>query len=361
MPVDKALLESCIAEAAGDDADMITYLRDRYAKNDAAAARFVGGFTRTADYTQKSQTLASERASLTASQKQLEARAAQAEKNLEAAEADKNKMMKDLAAGRITVAKAQEIGRILTEKYDLTDEDLPGISDLIATAKTHKVVDRSDDLDARLTSLREEITKELEGKFVKSLGTELGAMSDLDVIWSQIMYDHEQLTGKRITSAEQREILNLARSGDMKDEYGNPIRNLVGVWEKKFNIAGDDGLRMKKRDEKLRSDWEGERTKRDAEERSKHALETVTGGNKAPDFGDGPGISAAFKTNFRTYEMDPSKPGTAAGDGIPSLQVMPGQHVRRTGDRGPSGGQRAAQKFIEQRSGAGTKVTSTAA
>ena len=42
MPVDKALLDSCIAEAAGDDAEMATFLRDRYAKNDALAAKFVG-------------------------------------------------------------------------------------------------------------------------------------------------------------------------------------------------------------------------------------------------------------------------------------------------------------------------------
>ena len=55
--IDKALLESCIAEAAGDDAEMSTFLRERYAKNEALAARFVGGFTRTADYTQKTQAL----------------------------------------------------------------------------------------------------------------------------------------------------------------------------------------------------------------------------------------------------------------------------------------------------------------
>ena len=64
MPVDQKLLESCILEAAGDDAEMATFLRERYAKNDGLAAKFVGGFTRTADYTQKSQALAAERKQL---------------------------------------------------------------------------------------------------------------------------------------------------------------------------------------------------------------------------------------------------------------------------------------------------------
>ena len=53
MPVDKQILEQCIAEAAGDDKEMADFLRTRYAANDALAVKFVGGFTRTADYSRK--------------------------------------------------------------------------------------------------------------------------------------------------------------------------------------------------------------------------------------------------------------------------------------------------------------------
>ena len=75
--IDKALLESCIAEAAGDDAEMSTFLRERYAKNEALAARFVGGFTRTADYTQKTQ-------ALSAKEREFGAKSADLEKQLTA-------------------------------------------------------------------------------------------------------------------------------------------------------------------------------------------------------------------------------------------------------------------------------------
>jgi len=347
MPVDKALLDSCIAEAAGDDAEMATFLRDRYAKNDALAAKFVGGFTRTQDYTQKTQALSAKEKEFGTKSAALEQQLAAARTQLAAADAEKNKMMKDLAAGRITVAKAREIGKLLKEKYELTEDDLPGISELIETAKTGKVTDDTPDLETRLTAMRAEITKELEQKFVSSLGSELGAMAKLDVIWPRIMYDHEQLTGKRMTAEEQEEILTAAQRGE---------GGIVQVWENKFGIAGDTGLRMKKRDEEMRKSWETDREKKDAEKRSQDALNVVTGNRDQPDLGTGPGVSAAFKTRFRTFEMDPSKPAVADNGGIPSLEVKPGQHVRQTGDRGPTGAQRAASKFLAGRSGTGTKA-----
>ena len=349
--VDRALLESCIAEATDGDKEMADFLRERYTKNDALAAKFMGGYTRTQDYTQKTQKLSEQQKQFEGQSRQLETLRSQ----LESAETEKNKMMKDLATGRITVAKARAIAETLKTQYSLTDDDLPGLSDLIETAKTHKVVDKTDDLDTRMSDLESRITKSLEEKFVKTLGHELGAMADLDVIWPQIAYEHEQLTGKPMTSKERQEILNAARSGE---------GGIVAVWEKKFHITDDDrgrGLRTQKMLENERKTWETEREKTEADKRSKDALNVVTGQRDQPDFGEGPGISNAFKTKFRTFEMDPNKPAVADHGGVPSLEVKPGQHVRQTGDRGPSGAQRAAQKFLEQRSAAGTKVTTQAA
>jgi hypothetical protein len=341
--VDKALLESCIAEASGDDAEMATFLRDRYSKNDALAAKFVGGYTRTQDYTQKTQSLAKERETMAGQTKQLETLRTQ----LEAAEADKSKIMKDLADRTISVSKARGLMQVLRDQYQLTDEDLPGMSDLIETSKKGKVVDSTDDIDARFQKFGEDLMTRMEKKFVDSLMPELGSMASLPIIWNDISREHQELTGKPITFAEQQDILKTAR------ESNKPLRQ---VWEDKFQIAGDDGLRMKRRDENLRKGWESDREKADADKRSKQALEVVTGGDRQPDLGTGPGISPAFKTKFRQFDPDPNKPAIADQGGIPSLEVKPGQHVRQTGDRGPSGAQRAAQKFLEQRSAQATKV-----
>ena len=341
MAVDKQLLEECILEAADGDKEMAEFLRDRYSKNESAASKFVGGFTRTRDYTQKTQALANER-------KTLEGRTAEIDnlrKTLEAAEDEKNKIMRDLASARITTGKAQALMQLLQEKYNLTDEDLPGMSELIETRKTGKVVDDTPPLEDRLKTFGADLMKQMEDRFVKTLMPELGAMANLPIVWGEIAREHQELTGKRLTAAEQQDILKTAR------ESNQPLR---AVWEDKFKISGDDGLRMQKRDERLKAQWQSDFEKQQAEKRSREALEVVTPAQR--ELGDGAGISAAFKTRFREYEMDPNKPAVASSDGIPSLAVQPGQHVRRTGDRGPRAAERAAVKFLEQRSGKPQKV-----
>ena len=342
--IDKALLESCIAEAAGDDAEMATFLRERYAKNEALAARFVGGFTRTADYTQKTQALSAREKELGTKSADLEKQLTAVRSQLTAADTEKAQIMKDLATHRVSTARAKELFTILKEKYELTDDDLPGMSDLIETAKKGKVVDSTDDLETRLATLRADITKEVEDRFTKTLIPELGSMASLPIIWNDIAREHFELTGKNLTFQEQQDILKSARAGE---------GSLRDVWEKKYEVSGDTGLRMKKRDDEMRKSWESEREKADAEKRSKDALNVVTGQRDAPDLGTGPGISGAFKTQFRTFDMDPQKPAIADHGGVPSLSVKPGEHVRQTGDRGPTGAQRAAAKFLASR---GTKA-----
>lgn len=341
MPVDKQLLESCILEAAGDDAEMTTFLRERYAKNEALAAKFVGGYTRTADYTKKSQALADER-------KQMEGQSAQLANMrtaLEAAETEKNGVLRELAGHRISTAKARELMKLLQEKYQLTDDDLPGMSDLIETAKKGKVVDNTDDLDTRLKTMREEMKKEYEGILTKTLIPELGSMAALPMVWGEILREHQELTGKPLNFAEQQEILAAAQSNK---------QGLRNAWEEKYQISSGswgDGLRMQKRDELLKTTWASEREAADAAKRSADALNVVAPQNA--ELGDGPGISNAFKTKFRTFDMDPSKPAIAAGDGVPTLKVEPGQHVRTNGAGRIPASQRAAAKFLEKGGPAG--------
>jgi len=338
--IDKKLLEECILEAADGDAEFATYLRERYAKNESAAAKFVGGFMRTSDYTKKTQDLSEQRKQTETATATQTAQLETARKALEAAEKEKNTILNDLAKHRVTTAKARELMTMLSEKYQLTDEDLPGMSELIETAKTGKPVDHTPDIETRLATFKAEIKKEVEADFVKALMPELGSMAALPMIWQEIGREHAELTGKPLTFTEQQEILTLAR----KDN--KPLRD---VWEEKYQVGGMTGLRMKKHEEGLKKTWESERETADAKKRQDEALNVVT--PTQAELGTGAGISAAFKTKFRTYETDPNKQPTPAGDGVPSLSVQPGQHVRQTGDRGPSGAQRAAAKFLEQHSG----------
>jgi hypothetical protein len=340
MPVDKQLLESCIGEAAGDDKEMTDFLRDRYTKNDALAVKFVGGFTRTADYTRKSQELAEERKKVTGQSTDLTRQLEDSRRALVAAETEKNKILGEVAGHRMTVGKAKELFKFLQEKYALTDEDIPGMSDLIDTAKSGKPVDTTDPIADRFAQFKSELMKEMEKKFVDSMKPELGAMANLPLIWNDINREHEELTGKRMNLSEQQEILKIAREGN---------QSLRHAWEDKYQISGDDGLRMKKRDENLKSSWEKEREAAEADRRSKQALEVVTPAQR--DLGNGPGISAAFKTRFKTFETDPDKPAVSRSDGLPTLKVEPGQHVRQAGDRGPSGAQRAAAKYLAKQTG----------
>lgn len=335
MALDKQLLENCILEAADGDAEMATYLRDRYSKNEASAAKFVGGFMRTSDYTKKTTELAGQRSQFESTTAQLE----QVRKALTDAETEKSKIMSELAGQRISTAKARELMKLLQEKYALTDEDLPGMSELIETRKTGTPVDSTPSIDERLKSFGDDLMKQMDKRFQGAMIPELGAMASLPLIYQDIADEHFELTGKKLTAAEKQEMLKTARAEN------KPYRD---VWEEKYNVVGDTGLRMQKRDERLRAEWQSDREKADANRLSKAALETVT--PTARDLGTGPGISPAFKTQFKTYDMDPNKQSTQQGaDGVPSVTVMPGQHVRQTGGgREMSGAQRAAQKFLTQ-------------
>jgi hypothetical protein len=260
-------------------------------------------------------------------------------KQLETAQVEKEEILRDLAKKRVTVARASELMNILQEKYNLDDNDLPGMSDLIETRKAGTVVDSTPDIDAKLASFGDDLMKRMEQKFVTSLTPELGAMASLPLVWHEIDREHVELTGKPLSFKEKQDILAAARAGtDSSLGKGS----IMGIWQDRYQIEGPEGLRMKKRDEGLRKTWEQEREATEAKKRQDEALNIVTPQQR--DLGAGPGISAAFKTQFKQYPQDPNS--AEAAKGIPSLEVQPGQHVRQTGDRGPSGAQRAARKYL---------------
>ena len=333
MPVDKQFLEQCIAEASDGDQEFATALRAKLSANDTLAAKFVAGYMRNADYTKKTQELSDQRRQFDGQSGQLDT----LRKALEAAEMEKANILKELAGHRIGTAKARELMKLLQEKYQLTDEDLPGMSDLIETSKKGKPVDTTEDVDSRIKAAVAEAETRMEKKFAGAMIPEIGAMAAMPRVWGSIEREHKDLTGKDLSDEEATAILQDARTNN---------KSLRQSWEDKFGIGGSDGLRMRKRDEKLKSQWQADREKEEADKRSKQALEVVTPAQA--DLGSGPNISSAFKTRFRTFEMDPNKPAQAAGDGVPTLKVEPGQHVRQAGDRGPSAAQRAAAKFLEK-------------
>jgi len=342
MPVDKRLLEQCINEAADGDQEMVKFLTERYAANDAAATKFVGGFMRTADYTKKTQELSSQRTQFEQQSSQLETMRTA----LERVESEKNRILNDLANSRVSTAKARELMTLLRDKYQLSDDDLPGMSDLIETRKSGTVVDSTPSVDDRLKAFKTEIMADMRKEFVGSLMPELGALANLPLVWNEVSREHEELTGKRLSYAEQQEILESAR----KDN--KPIR---AVWEEKYGISGDDGIRMKKRDERIISEQRAQWEKEQAERMSRQALEQVT--PSGHEIGAGPGISSVFKTKFQE-RGDPNAPTTtqppAAKSDAPAVTVLPGQHVRQTGGANrPPAAQRAAQKYMEKMNNGG--------
>ena len=173
-------------------------------------------------------------------------------------------------------------------------------------------------------------------------------MAVIPLIWSEIDREHEELTGKKLTFAEKQEIYKAARDGQ---DSSMGKGSIMGIWQDKYKVAGDDGLRMQKRDERMKAQWQADREKADADRRQKEALEVVT--PKPVDLGQGNGISLAFRQPSGIQGRDHYHPPAdgqfkADGQGNTSLVVQPGQHPRQAGGRVPAA-QRAAQKFVESR------------
>ena len=171
--------------------------------------------------------------------------------------------------------------------------------------------------------------KKFEDKITKTLLPELAGMTDLDIIWANMRDEHYELTGKRLTAAEQRDILKVARDNG---------RKLTDVWEEKYQI-GDQRKKVERDgiEKELRAKWEAEQTAR----RSAEAMEGIR-----------PGVQD--ETGLR---LSPVLHKQFAERGTEIADAKPGEHTR-TPVKMPSGAEResltgaerAAKAFLERRS-----------
>ncbi len=317
MPVDSQALNAAIEEASAGDAEIAGLLREKFSKNDNAAVAFVGGFMRNKDYTVKNQSLSGEK-------KKLEDQIALYQQNLESAEAEKNKIMKDLANQKVTAAQANARLQAVKETYQLSDEDIPPMGDLIDTRKKGKVVDSTEDLDTRMADMKKEI---MDG-ITKTLVPELAGMANLDIVWSEIADEHRELTGKRLTASERNDILREAREKNT---------SLTNVWETKFNVPD-----ARKKVE--RETWEKEsRARWDAEQTAKRSQEAMEGIRPGAADESGLRLSPVLRKEFAERGEDRPAPGAPQPGDKPRAQPSAVQRESLTG------AERAAHKFLERR------------
>ena len=316
MPVDQASLEKYITDVAGDDQDLAALLREKLGTKEQAASRFVGGFLRNQDYTQKTQDLAKQR-------QQFEALNQDYEQRLTTAETEKDQIMKDLANERISASKAQAMLRTVKQAYALTDADLPGIDDVQATARTGKVVDSTPDLEDRLTKFEQQMMDKLS----KRLIPEISALAMLGPVWNSIERDHQRLFGKELDKREEADLLKQAREEN---------RSLESVWSEKYNVS-DKRLEVRDKDleTRLRQKWDDEQAKKNQEA----ALRGVNPESREYALEDRQ--SPLFKRSFMPKEE------TTDNKGAPPAPTP--RPVQSDGNRERGGAaDRAAAKFMER-------------
>jgi hypothetical protein len=314
MPVDAATLDRYISEVAGDDEELAGILREKLGTKEQAASRFVGGYLRNADYTQKTQELARYRDQYAQQQQEYENRLSQAEQ-------EKDQIMRDLAEERITAARASSLLKTVKQAYSLSDTDIPGIDDLRETARTGTVVDSTPDLDKRL----EAFEKQIMSKLAKQLIPEISGLAMLGPVWNEIEREHHALFGKHITKKEEADILKQAR-----DEN----RSLEQVWTEKFAVP-DKRLEMRDQTnrDKWRREWDDEQSKKNQEA----ALRGVSPDSR--EYGLEDRQSPLFKRSFVPKEEGKSEPP-------PGRAPIPAHNDAAKERMGAA--DRAAAKFMER-------------
>lgn len=325
MPVDKETLNATIREVAGDDQEFYNYLQQKMSANEAAATQFLSGFMRNRDYTQKSQSLADERRTWDGERQSLNGQVEQYRQLLEAAESEKTKVMQALAGEKISVAQAHAALKHIKETYNLSAEDLPGFSDILATKQTGKPVDTSAglDIDSKLEALEKRLTQYVTQKLVP----ELGGMARLPNVWADIRDEHFDLTGKRLTAKESDELLAEA---DKRYRAGKAI-SLKQLWEEKYDASG---LRQKRHDEEL---IKKERERWDAEQTARRSEEALQGLHPTP--GDQSGLRTSQILNHK-FQVHEEGPGAAA-----KTRPTPSANERQA----LTGAERASKRYLERR------------
>lgn len=328
MPIDKQAVKEVIREAVGDDGELYAILEQKLLANDDAATKFVAGFMRNRDYTQKSQGLATDRQTWETSKQTMEGQLTQYKEMLDHAETEKAKVMKDLAAHKITVAQSQARLKHLKDVYQLSDDEIPNIPDQIETFQTRKPVDTSEDLDARFAAFEKRFKDDMGKYLAEKLVPELGGMAKLPIVYMDIVNEHQKLTGEPLTATQVDELLNLA---DARSKAGRPI-SLKAMWEEKYDAPT---LRQKHHDtgfeKELRAKW-------DAEQAAKISEAAMAGVRPTSPGEAGLRTSQIFSHKFKVHED--TQPQAA-----PKLREAPSAADRQA----LSGAERAGKRFLERR------------
>lgn len=305
MPVNRETLEQYVDEVAGGDMVIREAILKAIGEKDEAATRFVGGYTRTADYTQKRQADA-EAARLA------QAKVVEYEGALQEADKKITKTMKDLATSRIDQATATARLNHIKDKYALGDDDIPTAAEVRLTGTTGRDVsvskDGSVDIEERLKDFRGELMKSIGDKLIP----ELAGMARLDVIWEDVGQEHQHLFGKRLTRSEREELLEEAKRG---------VGSIEQLWEKRYKV-GDKRLEIRDVENKAR--WEKEWHDAQVARRSQ---ELIDGAHK-PSPMEGPG-SPVFGRKYKTHGDPIPEPGKTVESIAPARNESPADKMAR--------------------------------
>ena len=321
MPVDRETLEAVLREAVDGDGELYALLHQKMTANDKIASAFLSGYMRNKDYTQKTQTLADQHRGMEDQKRTYEGQIEQYRQLLEGAETSKQQVLRDLAQHKESLAGAYSRLQHIKQTYQLSDDDIPAYKDLISTQTKGKPVDSSTDIDEKLNAFERKITQYLTEKLVP----ELGGMARLPGIFDDVKYEHQQLTGKRLSKKEHEDLLEEA---DRRARSGRPI-SYQNLWEEKYDVAS---LRQKHHDEdlekKLRSKWDDEMKVKLSEQ----ALQGMQ-----PHAPEGFRTSNILQHKFQIHEEQPA--------GAPKTREAPSSAERSA----LSGAERATKRYLERR------------
>ena len=209
MPIDKAALTAYVNELNLSDAVRASLLADLEG-DEQRATQFVGQRTRFDDYTRKTQALSNEKRAYEQSLAAYEARLNESNSKIA-------KIMKDFENERISRATAEARLQSVKTTYELSDDDIPAVS--TPAAVTASQTSQPLDTDA--------LYKQFEEKMLSRLAPEMLALPTIAAVQNEINYQHQQLTGKRLTQQEMIDVMNESRQNRI------PLQD---AWERKYNI-----------------------------------------------------------------------------------------------------------------------------
>lgn len=319
MPVTKEQIEQVVSEIGLSETSQKALVEELLADQNKAA-QFIGQRLRHSDYTQKTQQLSNEK-------KQLETQAREAiqqyANQLALAQTKIDEIVNSYEQEKISAATANARLQSVKTKYNLTDEDVPSVtnSNGVTPAANATPQGGSIDLDRRL--------EEFENKLINRLLPELAALPRINAIQNDIYAQHRTLTGKDLTRQEMFELMEISKESGKK---GQPL-SIESAWEQKYNIPKIRVDQQVEAEVKKRLDEaEAKRKQEESERALTGARQTINGGQQQSQSILSPVLKRQFQQN----------PDPANGSG---------QADKSTPAPGPkqTGAERAALKYLSRR------------